>query len=295
MELLGTWEGLAKTAQMYHEWSGGQPFLGMNYYNDFAVITAAQLGENVLSGSGKPVYSKETAGRVWDAYYIPHIMGWYESRVYNQDGVKSGKMIAYIGSSAGAGFFPDEVIKDENKSYPVECLCLPYPVFQNGEKYMTQRGANMGVFASDEVRERAACEFLKWFTQPEQNIRFAVSTGYLPVEQEALSSVPELLRNVDDTGNAAAITSGINAYLEAGRQYAFYAKKAFDGSYELNKVFGESLEKKTAESLALMEKRILNGEKEDVVQKDLLEEDCFYRWYDSLIKEMAGMTDGEKN
>ena len=83
----------------------------------------------------------------------------------------------------------------------------------------------MGVFASDEVRERAACEFLKWFTQPEQNIRFAVSTGYLPVEQEALSSVPELLRNVDDTGNAAAITSGINAYLEAGRQYAFYAKK----------------------------------------------------------------------
>lgn len=108
----------------------------------------------------------------------------------------------------------------------------------------------MGVFASDEVRERAACEFLKWFTQPEQNIRFAVSTGYLPVEQEALSSVPELLRNVDDTGNAAAITSGINAYLEAGRQYAFYAKKAFDGSYELNKVFGESLEKKTAESLA---------------------------------------------
>ena len=32
-------------------------------------------------------------------------MGWYESRVYNQDGVKSGKMIAYIGSSAGAGFF----------------------------------------------------------------------------------------------------------------------------------------------------------------------------------------------
>ena len=53
--------------------------------------------------------------------------------------------------------------------------------------------------------------------------------------------------------------------------------------------------KKTAESLALMEKRILNGEKEDVVQKDLLEEECFYRWYDSLIKEMAGMTDGEKN
>ena len=63
----------------------------------------------------------------------------------------------------------------------------------------------------------------------------------------------------------------------------------------MNKVFGESLEKKTAESLAMMEKRILNGEKEDVVQKDLLEEECFYRWYDSLIKEMAGMTDGEKN
>lgn len=295
MELLETWEGLVEAARMYYEWSGGKPFLGMNHYNDFAAVTAAQLGEDVYLDDGGQRYSRETGRRVWDAYYVPHIMGWYESRVYNQDGVKSGNLIAYIGSSAGAGFFPDEVIEDEDKSHPVECRCLPYPVFRNGEKYMTQRGANMGVFTSDELRERAACEFLKWFTNPEQNIRFAVSTGYLPVEQEALSSVQELLSQVGNTGNTEAIASGINAYMDAGRQYTFYAKRAFDGSYDKNKLFAESLEKRTAEAVAVMETGVLNGEVKEEVQKDLLKDENFNRWYDSLMKEMAGITDGEKD
>ena len=27
-------------------------------------------------------------------------------------------------------------------------------------------------------------DFLKWFTQPEQNVRFAMASGYLPVTYE---------------------------------------------------------------------------------------------------------------
>ncbi|WP_294148953.1 extracellular solute-binding protein [uncultured Clostridium sp.] len=292
---LGSWEGLAEVAELYYGWSGGKPFLGMNYYNDFSVMAAAQLGETIYGDSGRFEFSREAARKAWEAYYVPHVMGWYESREYNQDGVKSGKLMAYIGSSAGAGFFPGEIIENEEKSYPIECECFPYPTFDGGTGYMTQRGADMGVFASDGIREEAACEFLKWFTAPEQNIRFAVATGYLPVEEKALESVPELLNHVDRTNNAEAIGSSIRVFLDARKQRPFYIKKAFEGSYDKNKFFAESLENKTVEAQDIMKRRLGNGEIKEDVQSDLLSEDCFSRWYDSLIKEMAGITDGEKD
>lgn len=294
-EQLGTWEGLAEVAELYYGWSGGKPFLGMNYYNDFSVMAAAQLGETIYSDSGEFVFSRETARRAWEAYYVPHVMGWYESREYNQDGVKSGKLMAYIGSSAGAGFFPGEVIEDEEKSYPIECECFPYPTFDGGAGYMTQRGADMGVFASDGAREKAACEFLKWFTAPEQNIRFAIATGYLPVEEKALESVPELLNHVDRTNNADAIGSSIRVFQDARRQRPFYIKRAFKGSYDKNKYFAEAFENKTVEALEIMKRRLRNGETKKEVQSDLQSDDFFNRWYDSLVKEMAGIVDGEKD
>ena len=45
--------------------------------------------------------------------------------------------------------------------------------------------AGMVVTAADEAKVRASVEFLKWFTQPENNISFSVDSGYLPVTTAA--------------------------------------------------------------------------------------------------------------
>lgn len=46
----------------------------------------------------------------------------------------------------------------------------------------------MCVRRSSLKKEYAAALFLKWFTQPEQNMRFVYSTGYLPVTKEAFEN-----------------------------------------------------------------------------------------------------------
>lgn len=295
-ELLRTWEGLSEAAEAYWDWSGGKAFLGMNSYNDFMVLTAAQLGEEPYGGPENPGfhYSADTAKRVWEAYYVPHIKGWYASSVYNQDGIKSGKLAAYIGSSAGAGFFPEEVIADEKNSYPVECECLPYPTFEGGEPYMTQRGADMAVIASEPGREYASAIFLKWFTDPEQNVDFAVSTGYIPVEKEALKSVTELTGHVSATDNEEAIRCGLQASIEAVEQKKFHTRHPFPGSYEMNQIFSLSLEQKTSDDLGKMEWREENGESRRKIEAELLSQENFNGWYESLINEMAGIINGEK-
>lgn len=81
----------------------------------------------------------------------PHLMGWYRSETFNQDGIKSGNLTAYIGSSAGAGYFPEDVIVSGAESYPIECTVRPYPTFEGRAELMTQRGANLCGFASDEA------------------------------------------------------------------------------------------------------------------------------------------------
>ena len=269
--------------------------MGMTSYNDCAFLTAAQLGiEPYEMGQGKAsgfYYPEEAAKKIWDVYYVPHIMGWYKSQVYNQDGVKSGSLISYIGSSAGAGYFPNNVILNEKNEYEIECRVFPYPVFEGGHEYMTQRGANMGVSASSEAHEYAAAEFLKWFTDPEQNIEFTVSTGYIPVKNEALASVSVLLEHVKEEDNSEAVKKSAAAALEAMKKEIFYSKKVFPGSYRCDEVFKESLEQKVEIDLYELEARTAGGENREAVQEELVREDNFKEWYQSLLNEMAGSMD----
>ena len=45
----------------------------------------------------------------------------------------------------------------------------------------------MAVTKSDAEHEYAACVFLKWFTQKEQNLRFVCNSGYMPVKKDPIS------------------------------------------------------------------------------------------------------------
>lgn len=295
---LSTWEGLAKTAEAYYQWSGGKPFLGMNSYNDFALLSAVQLGREPYrpeNGSVVFDYPQEAAKRVWDVYYVPHLMGWYRSETFNQDGIKSGNLAAYIGSSAGAGYFPEDVIVSGAESYPIECTVRPYPTFEGRAELMTQRGANLCGFASDEAHEFAAAEFMKWFTDPEQNAAFAVSTGYIPVEREAFSSLPELLKYVRPEDNNLAVEKSVAAAFEAMETKEFYVKRSFENSYSANQLFGDSLSQKVNLDLEELRLRVESGEKEEAVLADFLSEENFRSWYAGLTAKMSEVLAGEEH
>lgn len=49
---------------------------------------------------------------------------------------------------------------------------LPFPTFEGGKKVAIQRGAGIAAAKSTSQKEKTAAVFLKWFTAPEQNMRF---------------------------------------------------------------------------------------------------------------------------
>lgn len=87
----------------------------------------------------------------------------------------------------------------------------------------------MAVFASDESHQQAAVRFLKWFTEPEQNIRFAVATGYLPVQEKALESVSDLVSHVESRDNVQAVEQSIGTSLTALKITMYMSGKPLGG------------------------------------------------------------------
>lgn len=285
-----SWENIVEAAQLYYQWSGKKPMLGINLNNDIMYVTASQLSNppfEIKDGKVTLSYSRDTAKRIWDICYVPHIKGWFESAFYNQDAIKSGRLIAYIGSSAGSGFFPSTVTIDASNNYPIRCSVVSYPAFDETTRYMAQRGANIAIVKTEEQREAAAAEFIKWFTSEEQSIKFAVSTGYIPVTNQALNNKDKIYERINvGEDNKEALNKSVDTALKAVETREFVAKRPFKNSYEVNTIFNNSIFEKIKKDLTEKNRRVSNGEPEQEVILELCSEENFDIWYDSLVREL---------
>lgn len=189
--LLSTWEGIAALAQQYYEWSGGKAFFGRDAFANYVIVGSQQLGVEIFSvNDGKVTVQLDEAvmKRLWDAYAVPYIKGHYGAYGrFRSDDVKTGDLIACVSSTSSISYFPKEVTLEDGSTYPIQSRALPLPNFEGTKPYAVQQGAGMAIAKSDKQHETAAVEFLKWFTEAQRNTQFAVSTGYLPVQKEAVT------------------------------------------------------------------------------------------------------------
>lgn len=208
---LSTMEGLAETAGKYYDWTDsltpdipndGKAFYGRDAMANLFIIGSMQLGTEVFKVENQQVtlqVDKAVMKRIWDTWYIPYVKGYFSAYGrFRSDDVKIGELISYTGSTTSAMYFPDAV-ELEDETYPIEYIILPAPVFEGGENYAVQQGAGMVVTKTDEKKEYACTEFLKWFTQAENNIEFGCSSGYLPVKKRPMIRLSWIksLKNAD--------------------------------------------------------------------------------------------------
>ena len=94
---------------------------------------------------------------------MPFINGYFASSgKFRSDDIKTGNILAFVGSSAGATFFPNQVTLDDENTYPIEMQAFECPRFKDGEKYSVQQGAGMVVMEKEDKAEiEASVEFLK--------------------------------------------------------------------------------------------------------------------------------------
>lgn len=247
LEDLRTFEGIAKTAALYYDWTDNQtPDIshdGKTFYVpdslfNMAFIGCRQLGTDLIKDK-KIDFENPSTAKVWDAYLASAVQNHYAIfEGYASDLTKTGEIVCSTGSTAGVLFFAPTVTYEDNTTEPAELVILPYPVFEGGEKIAIQRGAGMSIIRSDKDREKAAAIFLKWFTSPKNNLRFVSSTGYLPVTNEAFGDI--MLKEI-----ASISDPNIKKLLQVSREmqieYEFCTSPIFDGIDILQSTYENNL------------------------------------------------------
>lgn len=246
IEDLYTWEGLYETAAAYAEWTDLQTPETQNdgktlFVHDFH-FNYFQVGTESLGGDffeDEKIAFDETFENVWKPYAKACLSGgvWLYGG-YATEPLRTGESIVSVASSASVLYFSDEVIYPDNTSEKIEMIVRPVPVFENGTNLVMQRGAGMCTVKSTPEREAAAVEFLKWLVSPEINTRFTVSTGYMPVTEEAFSDyLPKAIENLTEP----MYVELYKAYIETQEKYDFYSAPKFDAYLEIETTFEDEI------------------------------------------------------
>ena len=292
---LKTIEGVTKTAQAYYEWTDsqtkkkndGKAFFGRDALANYFIIGAKQLGTEIFSVKDGKVtldFDKEVIRKIWDNYYVPFVKGYFAaSGKFRSDDINTGNILSFVGSSAGATFFPDEVIVDDTRSYPIDMEVLEAPEFEGGEDYAVQQGAGMAVTKTDEKQMYASVQFLKWFTEDERNIQFSVASGYLPVTKTA-NDIKKIEETTDLTGNNELPI--VKAAIDTVNHNTLYTTKAFEDGTDARNILEYAMSDKASADRKTVVKRLEKGESFDEAVKDFVSDSNFDTWYEETKAEL---------
>ena len=124
--------------------------------------------------------------------------------------------------------YPDNTTED------VQTSVLPYPVFEEGDRTVVQRGTGLfAIRSEDERKNLAAACFAKWITNGQQNLDFVTHSGYLPVTESSFESLLADTGAVENEKYRMVYDAASSLY----RAYAFCPLPLYPGAGEMQSSF----------------------------------------------------------
>ncbi len=303
LDELATTEGITKVAQEYYEWTDsltpdvpddGKAFYGRDSMSNYFVIGMKQMGKEIFEVKDGQVTlntDKDLIRRLWDNYYVPFVKGYFGAYgKFRSDDVKTGDILAYTGSIASSTYFPDSVEKGD-ETYPIDYVVQQAPVMEGGENIKVQQGASMAVTKSDEQHEYAACVFLKWFTQKEQNMQFVCDSSYMPVLKDAntVAALDEAVQQEaeQDVQINDKVYDSLKAVLSDFDNTEYYTTQSFENGYSARKVLDYNLSDQAAADKEAIDEAVASGVSREEAEKDYISDAAFDKWYEAFCDALS--------
>ena len=306
LDEFATIEGVVRVAGEYYDWTDsltpdvpddGKAFYGRDSMSNYFIIGMKQMGQEIFEAKEGKVElhtDKELIRRLWDNYYVPYMKGYFAAYgKFRSDDVKTGDILAYTGATSSSLYFPD-VVEGDNSSYPIDYIVLNAPVMEGGENYKVQQGAGMAVTKSDKEHEYAACVFLKWFTQKEQNLRFVCDSGYMPVKKDSNNIetldllIAEKSLTIDDKTYAC-----LKTVLPDFDKTSYYTTKNFENGYATRKILDYNLSDRAAADKEALEAAVAAGASRKEELAKYLSEESFENWYAEFCGALQDASEGK--
>lgn len=304
LEDLSTWEGLAKTAKTYYEWTDamtetpndGQAFFGRDSFANYMLIGSHQLSHDIYAGEDgtmKLDLDEETLRRLWDNYYVPYISGYYlEEGTFRSDDVKTGRIIAYVGSTSGAAYTPEQVIFDDGQTQDITCKNLALPNFEGTSPCAVQQGAGVVMLRTEEKMQKAAVTFLKWLTQESQNIQFSAVSGYLPVKKDAndMETIASCFSELGETMNPK-LEEMLSTAIPQVNEYQLHTVRPFLHANDARKVIDTTMPNLAKENREKVQELLAQGVSLEDAVAQFDTDEIFGEWCEETQKQLENLAD----
>ncbi len=292
-KVFANWESISAAAQAYQRWSGGKALFGFDSLANFIIIGNRQLGIDLFEshqGSGRINLDRETMYQLWSIYYKNTVVGGFSAySQFRSDDLAAGDLAAAAISTSAGHYLPETYISLDGDERMTSLRILPYPVFEQGEAVSVQQGAGLAVMKSDTDKEIASAVLLQWLTRPEQNISFAIESGYLPVTKPALEShllqsklEMKTVSNSDERYNMMCLT----AFLEQLHTHRCYAPEPFPGSFSIRGMISSSLRHFSDQAREQYVSDLEAGYRPDDLFDIYINDAVFEKWYSQLVVDL---------
>ena len=293
---LSTMEGLTKVAHKYYDWTDaqtpepndGKALFGRDALANYLLCGAQELGCTIFDAENGVMtlnFDKQVIRKLWDNYYVPYIKGWFgASGKFRSDDVKTGNLLAYVGSSSSSSFFPTQVLTSDTESHDIEMVSLPCPSFAGCEPVAAQQGAGMVVTPGTEDEVNASVTFLKWFTQPENNIQFSVQSGYMPVTYAAND-----ITAMENSGLefSDSIRDVLTLSIDAVNNDTLYTTHAFPDAMSARNTLQYALQDLVTADRATVVERVAAGQTPEEAEAEFLTDAYFDAWYENTLAALS--------
>ncbi|GHU80886.1 lipoprotein [Clostridia bacterium] len=290
-DALSTIEGVVSVSKQYYEWTDaktpdipndGKAFYGRDSIANMFIIGLMEFGEEIFQvegGKGSLNINTEAMRKLWDCYYVPYISGYFTAYGrFRSDDAKVGELLAYVGATSSAEYFPREVTID-GATYAVEAKVLPVPHFENAKKVLVQQGAGMLVTKGSALEEFASVEFLKWFTNVDNNTVFSALSGYMPVKKQA-SDYDFMAAKLKENNQPMSAITDETLRIAFGEMASstLYTSKAFGGGAAARGILENHLQDKAKADRVLIIQLMENGESLETATAKYATDEAFSAW-----------------
>ena len=148
----------------------------------------------------------------------------------------------------------------------------------------------MVVVKSDETHEFAAVEFLKWFTQEEQNVAFSVGSGYLPVTKTAndWSKIDKVITEQYADMNVI-LKNSLHIGIDTVANYKLYTPSPFEKGAQARSILESALNDAAKQAYAQVQALVEQGTAREEAVKGFTTDEVFDAWADDLQAQMDAL------
>lgn len=301
-----TKEDLTAAAKSYYEWTDaqtpdvaedGKALYGRDSVANYIYIGCYQLGQDMFqveNGNLTVNMDRDAFKILWDNYYIPYINGYFGAYAkFRSEDAKTGKILALTSSSSSVGYLPTAVTLEDDSTHDITTYVGEDLKFENAAvNAVVQQGASYCLLKSTPAQEEGAVEFLKWFSAPEQNMKFAIESAYSPVmlESNTVDAITEAYSGDTSTAKGQNVLNALVISAEAFTKEEAYATKPFNGSKEVRAFLGDALESKAVEDRAAVEAAIEAGTSREEAVEPYSSEAYFDEWFSGVSEQVLSLT-----